>query len=615
MRVLLITPPFTQVNTPYPATTVLKGYLKSHGEEVEQMDLGIELINKIFSRDGLHTIFEQSQSEDMSESSRFVYEERLAYENTIDSVIRFLQGKDQTIANRIINHTLLPEGARFGEMTDVEWAFGTSGKTDLAKYLATLYIEDLTDFIKENIDENFGLVKYAEHLASYAPKFDKIEKSLKKENSIIDEWMLELLDKKLEETKAELVGFSVPFPGCLYAALKSGDHIKTKDRNVRICMGGGYANTELRNVSDKRLFNYIDYMLLDDGEIALTRLCSYLEGKTKKENLVRTFYVENDSIKYSGNDSENLKFCETGTPDFSGLKMDMYLQMADVQNPMQSLWSSGKWNKMVMAHGCYWAKCAFCDVTLDYIKRYDAPSAKIVVDRMESIMRQTGESGFHFTDEAMPPRLIKEVCNEIISRHLTVSWWGNIRFDKTYDKALCNLMADAGCIAVSGGLEVASDRLLELMRKGVTVGQTARATKNLTEAGIMVHAYLMYGFPTESLQECVDALEVVRQMFEAGLMQSAFWHRYAMTMHSPSGKNPELFNVKRANKGMNPFGNNEIEFTEEIDYDSDKIGEGLKIATYNFMNGAGFDMPLHKWFKCKVPHTTIDKKLISKAIR
>lgn len=614
MRILLVTPPLTQLNTPYPATTVLKGYLQQKGHVVEQMDLGIELVNKIYSRKGLEAIFDASQNLEKREGQQFVYEARVDYENCVEPVLRFLQGKEHTIASRIANHTLLPEGPRFENLVDSEWAFGAAGKTDEAKYLATRFIEDIADYIRETIDSNFDLVRYAEHIATYAPKFDKIEKQIKRKNTLIEDWMLELLDCKIEETKPDLIGFSVPFPGCLLSALKCGQHIKKNRQSLKIVMGGGYPNTELRELSDIRFFDYCDYLTLDDGEITTERLCEYLEGKIEKDRLVRTFYKENGSIKYSGNDKENVKFSETGTPDFKGLHLDMYISTAENSNPMHTLWQSGRWNKMVMAHGCYWAKCAFCDVTLDYIGRYDAPNAKIVVDRMASIIEQTGESGFHFTDEALPPRLLKEVASELKERRLTVSYWGNIRFDKTYTPELCEALADSGCIAVSGGLEVASDRLLKLMSKGVTISQTAIACKNLTDAGIMVHTYLMYGFPTETLQECVDALEVIRQMFAEGLIQSAFWHRYAMTVHSPSGKNPSAYGVKRVNNTCNPFSNNEVEFCDNIDYDSEKVGAALSLATYNYMHGVGLEEPLQRWFKIKIPRTTISRNHIRKII-
>lgn len=62
-KLLLITPPFVQVNCPYPATAYLKGYLTRHGHQVEQYDLSIELINRLFSRELLQQIFDHCTSD------------------------------------------------------------------------------------------------------------------------------------------------------------------------------------------------------------------------------------------------------------------------------------------------------------------------------------------------------------------------------------------------------------------------------------------------------------------------------------------------------------------------------------------------------------------------
>ena len=217
---------------------------------------------------------------------------------------------------------------------------------------------------------------------------------------------------------------------------------------------------------------------------------------------------------------------------------------------MHRLWADGRWNKLTVARGCYWKQCTFCDVSLDYIARYEPASADVTVDRIEALVRETGETGFHFVDEAAPPAMLRALAQRLIERQVAITWWGNIRFEKSFTPDLVDLLARSGCVAVSGGLEVASDRLLELMKKGVTVDQVARVARAFTDAGVMVHAYLMYGFPTETAQETVDALERVRQLFAEGCIQSAFWHRFAATAHSPIGREPErLRNPPRARAG------------------------------------------------------------------
>lgn len=605
MKYLLLTPPLTQLNTPYPATTVLKAYLDEQGHETTQADLGIELILEIYTPEFLEKIFSQTQS--ATPTTQRIALMKRDYIKCVEPIIRFLQGKDNTLATHIANGTLLPEGPRFDNLADMEWAFGTSGTDDKARYMATLFIEDIADYIRENISPYFDLIRYAEHLAQYAPEFDQMEEALNKPANITDKLLLDILEKHIAEQQPNIIGLTVPFPGCLYAALLCGKYIKTHHPNIKAVIGGGFANTEWRTLSEKRIFKYTDYITLDDGELPLLRIAQLLENKITTDDLVRTYYVEQDKIIYSHNDSINLPFANTPAPSFEGLNMNKYISMAEMTNPMHRLWSNGKWNKMMLSHGCYWAKCAFCDTCLDYISRYETSTAATAVDKMQSIIKQTGQSGFHFVDEAMSPQMLKNLSQEIINRNIATSFWGNIRFEKAYTPELCHLMAQAGCIAVSGGLEVASNRLLKLMNKGVSIEQTVTAARNLTNAGIMVHVYLMYGFPTETLQETINALEVVRRMFEEGIVQSAFWHRYAMTVHSPSGKDPQKYGTKHTTNATNAFCNNEIDFDYHFDYDLEAVGQGLRFATYNYMNGLGFERPLHKWFNIKVPKHSLNR--------
>jgi radical SAM superfamily enzyme YgiQ (UPF0313 family) len=206
----------------------------------------------------------------------------------------------------------------------------------------------------------------------------------------------------------------------------------------------------------------------------------------------------------------------------------------------------------------------------------------------------------------------------LLARDVAITWWGNIRFEKTFTRELAELLARSGCVAVSGGLEVASDRLLERMCKGVTVAQVARVTHAFTEAGIMVHAYLMYGFPTETTQETIDALERVRQLFAEGCLQSAFWHRFAATVHSPIGKSPELFGIRLKPGASGGFARNEVGFDDPTPTDHDMLGVGLRKAIYNYMHGLGLEDDVRAWFPRgrggKVPKTTVPPDLIRRAL-
>ncbi|MBL0009132.1 MAG: radical SAM protein [Saprospiraceae bacterium] len=612
-QILLVSPPFTQLNTPYPATAYLKGFLNTQGVSVQQMDLGMETILVLFSKAGLEKLFsDHTHSVSIgSANAKRIFTLQENYINTIDPVIRFLQDQDPTLAYLICERNFLPEASKFEQIEDLEWAFGTMGIRDQARHIATLYLEDLSDFITEVVDPHFGFSRYAERLGMSAHSFDVLYGELHKPTTYIADLMLALLQKRIEECKPTLVCFSVPFPGNLFAALKCGQWLKENYPDIRIGMGGGYPNTELRSISDARVFQFVDFISLDDGEAPMMELLSYLDGHIDVSMLKRTFCLVDSVVTYcNGCLRPDVKQENVGTPDYSDLPLKKYLSVIQLPNPMHRLWSDGRWNKLTMAHGCYWGKCTFCDISLDYIKNYEASSATVIVDRMETLIAQTGERGFHFVDEAAPPALMKAVALEILSRKLVVTWWTNIRFEKSFHFDVCRLLAASGCIAVSGGLEVASDRLLQLIAKGVTVEQVARVTDYFNRAGIMVHAYLMYGFPTQTEQETIDSLEVVRQMFEQNILQSAFWHRFAMTAHSPVGMYPDKFKVKTLNPEAGTFAHNDLDHDDPSGGEHHLFSAGLKKSLYNYMHGICFDLPMQSWFDHKVPETSLPSDLI-----
>ncbi len=605
--ILLITPPFTQLNTPYPATAYLMGFLRTRGIDAVQADLGIDVTLRLFTREMLSEVFRlATEVPDTADDTQLILAQRDAYLHTIDMAIAFLQGKQPALAWRIAERNLLPEGPRFAQLDDLEWAFGSMGVQDKAKHIATLYLEDLADLIRDTIDPFFGFSRYAERLARSANTFDELYAALQSPLTLVDTLLLQHADALLREHRPPLVAITAPFPGNVYAAFRCAQLIKQNYPDVRVAFGGGFANTELRSLTDVRVFEFFDYISLDDGEAPIERIWQHVHGNISDGSLKRTYILRAGVVQFINDGScADIPFANTGTPDYSGLPLQDYISAIEIINPMHSLWSNGRWNKLTMAHGCYWGKCTFCDISLPYIADYEPLSAAVIVDRMEKLIADTGERGFHFVDEAAPPALMRGVALEILRRKLVVSWWTNIRFEKSFTRDLCILLKASGCIGVSGGLEVASDRLLALIQKGVTIEQVTHVLRNFTEAGIMVHAYLMYGFPTQTDQETVDSLEVVRQLFDSGVLQSGFWHRFAMTAHSPVGLQPEAFHVEAHRAADIRFADNDIEFTDPAGGQHEAFSEGLRISLYNYMQGAGLDMPLQEWFGHRIPATTV----------
>jgi Radical SAM superfamily len=620
VRCLLITPPMVQLNTPYPATAYLMGFLRMHaadlGLQVTQADASLALFLRLFSAPlvarmahelrrrvrivGKNAPIPPSIAHFLTHAERYI--------DTVEPTIRFLQRRNPSLAFRIVGRAFLPEGPRFEQLSPLTpgepaapddpllSAFGALGTTEQARHLASLYIDDLADAWRVGIDPRFELSRYGERLAASAASFDPLHASLMDEPTLVDT-TLDELTCELMVHKYDVVAVTVPFPGNVYGAFRMAQAIRHVAPNSKLILGGGWVNTELRSLRDPRVFDYFDYITLDDGERPLLSLLNQLSGRPTE--LVRTYVRRGGEVALENDVSQHdISQRDTGIPTYDGLPLDQYVSLMEMLNPMHRLWSDGRWNKVTLAHGCYWKKCSFCDVSLDYIGRYDKVSTDLVMRRIRSLIAETGETGFHLVDEAAPPAALRALAKRLIAEKLTITWWGNIRFEKTFAPEMCRLLAQSGCVAVSGGLEVASDRLLELMKKGVTVEQVARVTRAFTDAGIMVHAYLMYGFPTETVQDTIDALERVRQLFAAGCLQSAYWHRFTATAHSPIGLNPDAYGITLRPLPQNIlFARNDVEFDDPVGTDHDFLGSGLREAVYNYMHGVGLDADVRDWFE------------------
>ena len=534
-RLLLLTPPFVQVNTPYPATMHLTGYLRSRGFTVFQRDLSIKVARDVLIEYG------GDEAEELLET------------------------------------------------------LSSSNLPDEAKLEPSKLIDDLAIEIRDQIDESFGFSRYAERISAQAADFGEVEKLVRR-RGVMDKPLERRLEEALAETQPTVVGVTCPFPGTLVGAFKIARYLKKHYPDIFTILGGGFVSTELREMNDPRPHKYFDRFLFDEGYSPMETLLSSIGQSVKS--------IEESKNRRIEQFSPVPPFV---APSYDGIDWGEYFDVVETENPMHRLWSVGRWRKLIMARGCYWHRCAFCDVKLPYINCFEMPSPTAIVDAIESLSlpidestnRQISALPVHFVDEAMPPSLIRKVSEEIIRRGLNVEWWGNVRFDSSFTLELTRLMAKAGCIAVTGGLECANDRLLKLMNKGITLASAKKSLGAFKRAGIMVHAYLMYGFPTETAEEAYGALEFARDLIRDDLVQSAFWHRFALTVHSPIAHDPEAFGIKilPPAKVKRLFCRNEIAFDEPSAPDWDRIGRILKTAMFNYLERRGLDKPISFWLR------------------
>ncbi len=650
MRLLLVNPPISEPSGPYPATCYLAGFLDTLGIAADQADASLLLMLRLFSRSGLHAIRDaiiartESQAPVPDEAVLAFLTHFQKYVATVDTAVACLQGGDWGAILRAHQPDYFPSPlgdraawaqstfqnlqqyeALLGELTPaqrariatmprpLQFAFGTLGETDEARFRASCVIGDVARVIRSAIDPEFTLDAYANRLPDDSPTFDPIRARLERTPGLIDRLTDEIADGLWRSHRPDVVGLTAPFPGSVYGAFRIARRMKLIDPRIRTVLGGGWVNTNLRDLADPGVFDYIDFITLDDGERPLQRVLEMLGGQRNEEELFRTF-IRRDGrvVLVNGVGDTDVPFAGTGVPTYRGLPLSQYLTLRSGTN-MRPRIGGRRWNKLTLAHGCYWKKCAFCDTELDYIGRYEPASLDMIIARIRHLIAETGESGFHFVDEAMPPALLQRLAERLIAENLSIAWWGNVRFDRRLE-SIAPLLARSGCIAITGGLEVASDRLLALMQKGVSLAQAAHVTHALAKTGMSVHAYLIYGFPTETVQETIDALEYVRQMFAAGCLHSIAWHRFVLTRFSPIAADPARFSVRIRRTPPHPFSNCVLEYDEPGGANHDQFEEGLKEAAFSYMAGLGWARPVEQWFATPMPPTTLPGDFVKRLL-
>jgi hypothetical protein len=596
--IYLVQPPLIQLNAPYPAPYYLKSFLDARGYKTLVSDHSIALFSEIFCPAGLRRVFAGAQRAWESRAipdagnphiryniERFLSEEGL-WLSCIERLTGFLRGRDDEWGCHLaLANGVVPGGPRFDAYLR---SMDGEPSPDAAPLLASKLLADLADFITVTLDPSFALIRYAESLAARG--------TTEPEN--LDGYIMRTFYRPfLERQWAELTaggGFgsgdypcvmliTIPFPGCLTGALICAESAKQRfGGQVITVAGGGYVNTELRFLEDSVVFDCFDFLSFDRGYGSLAAILDF-SGLKGRENadprqwelpcrglprsngaeplpLYKTLYRAGGRVirgtdinaAYAGNstdaggissspDNAGFKALEkeaiqTVFPDYSGVDFSLYLRITDDPNPMHRLWSGGRWLKAYLAHGCYWHNCAFCDVSLDYIRGYDPVNTETFFRRMLEQSEKTGVRGIHLVDEAAPAaslvRLAERNRQEALKGRPPLNFWGNIRFEKTFTPDAAALLAAGGLSAVSGGIEVATEQGFRRIGKGISLPDVVHSCAAFKEAGILTHAYLIYGYWDEEDQEIIDSAEILRQLFAAGLLDSAFWHKFVLTCHS-----------------------------------------------------------------------------------
>ncbi len=647
MNVVTIIPPLVQLNAPYPSGAYLTSFFKKEGHDAYWADLSIELFYEIFSRDGLEKLFSLSEKDALLMADKA---EKNGDDNTAFNIRRYISTKQNWIEwIDFITAVLSGGGAREKEHQFLYSPFAPRGQrmenfleqlseechepsVDDVRFLCSYALADLADYITAVFDKEFSLIRYAEALTVDERTFAEVEKGL--DSPILEHFYKPVLNRHAEFRERRLVCISIPFAGTFIPALYTARFLKSQyGEKVFICIGGGFVNTELRELRDTSLGKYIDAISYDRGYGSYKALfdntvveCSRSEciETTISKELYKLRLFQNDKIIEPLWSNQKYEKYETEIttqiiPDYSDIDFSRYLRMCDDKNAMHRIWTDGAWIKAYLAHGCYWHRCAFCDTQLDYVCAYRPVVAEKLYEGLLKTAYEKNVYGIHFVDEALPPVALKRFALENARHGNPLYFWGNIRFEKTFTKDLAAFLSYCGLGGVSAGLEVAAESGLENINKGTDIRSVVCACAALKEAGVLVHAYMIYGFWYDTPQTIIDSMETLRQFYAAGLLDSCFWHKFVLTKNSTvytewkEGKQKNLQPIEpKSDKKGGLFAGNNIHFKGENQYD--KFGLPLETSLDNWMHGNKIEMKVQKWFDFPVPKPTVSESFIDSCI-
>ncbi len=613
--ILLITPPFITPNCPYPAFSFLAGLLRKFNNRLSliQKDLSVEILNKIFTVKTLTKIFNIPYKNFFCDDLRLkqIYENSGKYVELIDPVIDFLKGKNHSFAFKIAESDFLP----LSDFSSIEHPVLKTdiwyGSFERGIYKASKFLLDITYFINKTIDSNFEFNKYAEKISVF-PEADLIFQKLEGNPSLIERLTIDALDGYIAKFKPRCVCFTIPFPGCFFSSLKCGAHIKNNYKNISVVFGGGFCNTELTDINDSRIFKCADFISIDASGESLKDIIAFIFENKNIGNIRKTYYLKKDKIfiRASSKSFVNKKFYSIDT---HGLDNSLYFSTIDNPAPPVYFWTAFYWNKLLLSNGCYWKKCRFCDAGLDYINDSFDYKIEHIILNIKKLVEFSNSNLFHFTDEAASPKILRKLADKLLSEKIYISYFTNVRFDKSFDNNLTKLLFKSGCVCVTGGLESVTNKTLDILNKGFTIESAIKTIFNFAKSGILVHTYLMYGVPTQTESDLIDFIEIIRQLFSAGLIRSAYLHRFALTYHSEFYRTPEKYGLRVISEKTD-FANNDVLYEDPNEKIFDKYGEYLHKAIFNFMNGIGLNDAVSEWFPFKTPKPSISKKFALKII-
>jgi hypothetical protein len=510
-KVMLLFPPNWTPTMPHLSLPTLTAYLRQQGIEVIQRDLNVEVFDRLLRRDAL------LQAVD------------LLYRR-----FKAPQGRPQRgpspppdqVEWALRNGPLLAEEIEqaVGGMRSEAFFDGPIGLRLFQTVVQALEVLSLPFF-----PAYLNLQTYVAAGPVDSSRFLLQAVQDEQHNMFIDLFQRILLPDIIRE-QPDVVGISIPSMAQMLPGMTAAYLIKAAGLKCHVSVGGPHISM-LREELPKapQMFQLIDSAVVFDGEVPLLQLAEAVADGRDLAHIPNLIYRDGDAIRVNTR-KEPEKITHLPIPDFGGLPLDRYLA------PRLAL-------PLLTARGCYFGKCAFCNVGYGEAESFSQLRAQNLSDQMLTLHEKYGVNHIFFSDEAVTPRNLRDLSKILDAKGTPVTWGGCVRFEKVISEDLLHAMYKGGCRMLLFGLESASAAIIEQMVKGTQLDHMSRILRQSNEAGIWNHTFFFFGFPGETInhaQETVNFLYAHKPYINSAAMGTFLMERY-----SPAHRYPETFGVKR----------------------------------------------------------------------
>ena len=307
---------------------------------------------------------------------------------------------------------------------------------------------------------------------------------------------------RLRALNPDVIGLSFIFRSQLLCGMVLAQMIREALPKAHLVLGGELVSAWVEVLEHTRLLELADSILPYEGELGLEALANALAANRDAPLLdeVPNIVYRDAQGAFRRNPTRKVQsLLEVPVPNFDWAPWDLYFA------PVRTA-------PMVTARGCYWNRCTFCPevVNPETLLRI-TPSERLVRD-MDEVHERWGVEHIHFIDSAIPPRVLKDVAQHVVDHKRPYTWYGFSRLERTLGRdGVASLLARGGCRMLKLGLETGSQRLLDVMDKRQDLEDVSNILRALRRAGVMVHAFMMFGTPYEEQHDAELTLDFVKQ--------------------------------------------------------------------------------------------------------